>query len=80
VLAGVGSLTLIDDRLVTEEILGANFLISLDDAKSNKSVAEVCSQSLRDFNPMVRVSSVSGLSFTILFSFSLFYFSFLPIY
>jgi ubiquitin-like 1-activating enzyme E1 A len=76
VLAGVGSLTLMDDRLVTEEILGANFLISLDDAKSNKSVAEVCSQSLRDFNPMVRVCSLSGPFFL----FHFWNFSFLPIY
>ncbi|XP_078160769.1 SUMO-activating enzyme subunit 1B-1-like [Carex rostrata] len=61
VLAGVGSLTLMDDRLVTEEVLGANFLISLDEyANSNKTVAELCSQSLRDFNPMVGVSVLSG--------------------
>lgn len=65
-LAGVGSLTLMDDRLVTEEVLGANFLISLDEyANSNKTVAELCSQSLRDFNPMVGVSVLSGLSFII---------------
>ncbi|KAJ4752134.1 SUMO-activating enzyme subunit 1A [Rhynchospora pubera] len=61
VLAGVGSVTLMDDRLVSEEVLGANFLISLDEyANSNKSVAELCAESLRSFNPMVGVSFLSG--------------------
>lgn len=62
VLAGVGSLTLMDDRPVTEESLSANFLIASDqDVSSGKSLAELCCDSLKDFNPMVRVSVEKGL-------------------
>ncbi|KAJ4869562.1 SUMO-activating enzyme subunit 1A [Raphanus sativus] len=54
VLAGVGSVTLMDDRLVNEEPLNANFLIPPDEnAYRGKTVAEICCDSLRDFNPMV---------------------------
>lgn len=61
VLAGVGSLTLNDDRLVTEELLLANFLIPPDEnAFRGKSVAELCCDSLKDFNPMVSVSVEKG--------------------
>lgn len=61
VLAGVGSLTLMDDRLVTEDTLSANFLIPADvDSYNGKSVAEVCCDALRDFNPMVHVSVQKG--------------------
>ncbi|XP_062115913.1 SUMO-activating enzyme subunit 1B-1-like isoform X2 [Humulus lupulus] len=61
VLAGVGSLTLVDDRVVTEEALDANFLIPPDDnVFSGKTLAELCCDSLKDFNPMVRVSVEKG--------------------
>ncbi|KMZ73625.1 Sumo activating enzyme 1b [Zostera marina] len=61
VLAGIGSLTLMDQQLVTEEALQANFLIPLDGTDyGEKSLAELCCNSLRDFNPMVQVSFVSG--------------------
>lgn len=61
VLAGVGSLTLVDDRLVTEEVLSSNFLIPPDEnVHGGKSVAELCCDSLKDFNPMVHVSVVKG--------------------
>ncbi|PIN13395.1 SMT3/SUMO-activating complex, AOS1/RAD31 component [Handroanthus impetiginosus] len=61
VLAGVGSLTLNDDRTVTEELLSANFLIPPDEnVYSGKSLAELCCYSLKDFNPMVRVSVEKG--------------------
>ncbi|KAG7546270.1 THIF-type NAD/FAD binding fold [Arabidopsis suecica] len=61
VLAGVGSVTLMDDRLVNEEALNANFLILPDEnAYSGKTVAEICCESLKDFNPMVRVSVEKG--------------------
>ncbi|XP_058226418.1 SUMO-activating enzyme subunit 1B-1-like [Rhododendron vialii] len=61
VLAGVGSLTLIDDRPVTEESLSANFLIAPDEnVFLGKSLAELCCDSLKDFNPMVRVSVEKG--------------------
>ncbi|XP_058103146.1 SUMO-activating enzyme subunit 1B-1-like isoform X2 [Magnolia sinica] len=61
VLAGVGSLTLMDDRMVTEDALLANFLVPPDENIYNgRSLAEVCCESLRDFNPMVRVSVEKG--------------------
>ncbi|GAB4860411.1 SUMO-activating enzyme subunit 1A [Ancistrocladus abbreviatus] len=57
VLAGVGSVTLLDDRMVTEEAFHANFLIPPDEnIYAGRSIAEVCCDSLKDFNPMVRVS------------------------
>ncbi|XVF49586.1 hypothetical protein PTKIN_Ptkin04bG0024700 [Pterospermum kingtungense] len=61
VLAGVGSVTLVDDRVVTEEALSANFLIVPDENLYNgKTLAEVCCDSLKEFNPMVRVSVEKG--------------------
>ncbi|KAF9671731.1 hypothetical protein SADUNF_Sadunf12G0078800 [Salix dunnii] len=61
VLAGVGSLTLVDDRDVCEEALSANFLIPPDESVCRgKTLAELCCDSLREFNPMVRVSVEKG--------------------
>ncbi|XP_022994427.1 SUMO-activating enzyme subunit 1B-1-like isoform X2 [Cucurbita maxima] len=61
VLAGIGSLTLVDNRLVTEEALSANFLLPPDEGVfAGKTVAELCCDSLKDFNPMVRVSVDRG--------------------
>ncbi|XVE56553.1 hypothetical protein DITRI_Ditri04bG0020300 [Diplodiscus trichospermus] len=61
VLAGVGSLTLVDDRAVTEDALSANFLILPDeDLYHGKTLAEVCRDSLKEFNPMVDVSVEKG--------------------
>ncbi|WOL11430.1 SUMO-activating enzyme subunit 1B-1-like [Canna indica] len=61
VLAGVGSLTVMDDRLVTDDALQANFLIPRDDSLyGGRSLSELCCESLRDFNPMVRVSTEKG--------------------
>ncbi|GAV90346.1 ThiF domain-containing protein, partial [Cephalotus follicularis] len=61
VLAGVGSLTLVDDRVVSEEALSANFLIPLDEnVYSGRTIAELCCDSLKEFNPMVRVSVEKG--------------------
>jgi ubiquitin-like 1-activating enzyme E1 A len=61
VLAGVGSLTLIDDRSVTEEALSVNFLIPPDEnVYSGKTIAQLCCDSLKDFNPMVRVFVEKG--------------------
>lgn len=57
-------MTLNDDRLVTEELLLANFLIPPDEnAFRGKSVAELCCDSLKDFNPMVSVSVEKGCFF-----------------
>ncbi|XP_043704612.1 SUMO-activating enzyme subunit 1B-1-like isoform X2 [Telopea speciosissima] len=61
VLAGIGSLTLMDNRPVTEEALLSNFLIPPDEKMySGRSLAELCCDSLRDFNPMVHVSVEKG--------------------
>ncbi|XP_016447106.1 SUMO-activating enzyme subunit 1B-1-like isoform X2 [Nicotiana tabacum] len=61
VLAGVGSLTLNDDRFVAEELLSANFLVPPDEnITRGKSLAELCCESLKDFNPMVSVSVEKG--------------------
>ncbi|KAL4346728.1 hypothetical protein GQ457_17G018230 [Hibiscus cannabinus] len=61
VLAGVGSVTLVDDRAVTKEALSANFLILPDENLYNgKTLAEVCRDSLKEFNPMVHVSVEKG--------------------
>ncbi|KAK3143299.1 hypothetical protein QOZ80_4AG0298650 [Eleusine coracana subsp. coracana] len=61
VLAGVGSLSLMDDHIVTEDDLSSNFLIPPDESVyGGKSRAEVCCESLKDFNPMVRVSIEKG--------------------
>ncbi|VAI77313.1 unnamed protein product [Triticum turgidum subsp. durum] len=61
VLAGVGSLSLMDDHMVTEDDLNSNFLIPHDESVyGGKSRAEVCCESLKDFNPMVRVAVAKG--------------------
>lgn len=61
VLAGVGSVTLMDDRSVTEDSLSANFLIHPNEnSYDGKTLAELCCDSLKDFNPMVRVSVEKG--------------------
>jgi ubiquitin-like 1-activating enzyme E1 A len=47
---------------VTEEALSANFLMPPDEnACSGKTLAELCRDSLNEFNPMVRVSVEKGL-------------------
>ena len=59
-------MTLVDDRLVTEELLSANFLIPPDEnLYGGKSLAEACCDSLKDFNPMVRVSVEKGSCLTL---------------
>lgn len=51
-----------DDRMVTEESLWVNFLIPPDkETYHGKSLAEVCCDSLKDFNLMVRVSTEKGM-------------------
>ena len=50
-----------DDHSVTKDALLANFLMPpLESEYSGKSLAELCCESLKDFNPMVRVSVVKG--------------------
>lgn len=61
VLAGVGSVTLVDDGVVTEAALSANFLIPPDESVSKgRTLAELCCDSLLEFNSMVRVSVEKG--------------------
>ncbi|KAJ6853133.1 SUMO-activating enzyme subunit 1B-1-like [Iris pallida] len=61
VLAGVGSLTLMDDHKVTEDAIQANFLIPPYEVKDNgSSLADLCCDSLTEFNPMVHVSVEKG--------------------
>ncbi|OEL22866.1 Xylulose kinase [Dichanthelium oligosanthes] len=58
---GVGSLSLMDDHMVTQDDLNVNFLNPLDESiYGGRSRAEVCCESLKDFNPMVRVSDEKG--------------------
>ncbi|TVU25368.1 hypothetical protein EJB05_27862 [Eragrostis curvula] len=61
VLAGVGSLSLMDDHLVMEDDLNANFLIPPNESTyGTRSRADVCCEFLKDFNPMVQVSIEKG--------------------
>ncbi|CAM6095287.1 unnamed protein product [Calypogeia fissa] len=61
VLAGIGSLTLLDDRPVTAEAASTNFLIYPEDIGSERnSTATVCATSLREYNPMVNVGIQKG--------------------
>ncbi|GMJ13684.1 SUMO activating enzyme 1B, ARABIDOPSIS THALIANA SUMO ACTIVATING ENZYME 1B [Hibiscus trionum] len=61
VLAGVHSVTLVDERVVTEESLSANFLILPDEnLYHGKTLAELCCDSLKEFNPMVHVAAEKG--------------------
>lgn len=47
---------------MTEEALSANFLIPPDEnVYGGKTVAELCCDSLKDFNSMVRVSVEKGM-------------------
>ncbi|MFS8011689.1 putative ubiquitin-activating enzyme [Helianthus anomalus] len=61
VLAGVGSLTLNNNNPVTEEAFAANFLIPFDVNMGGRgSLAELCCDSLKDFNPTVHFSVEKG--------------------
>ncbi|KAH7037744.1 uncharacterized protein B0I36DRAFT_345817 [Microdochium trichocladiopsis] len=55
VLAGIASLTLLDDQLVTEADLGAQFLLTAEDIGQNRAVA--ASAQLQKLNPRVKVYS-----------------------
>lgn len=61
VLAGIGSLTLMDDRPVTEDAIEANFLVTPHEKRQDDaSIADLCCASLKEFNPMVHVSVTKG--------------------
>ncbi|KAK1242557.1 hypothetical protein MKX08_005369 [Trichoderma sp. CBMAI-0020] len=55
VLAGVGSLTVLDSAIVTEADLGAQFLLSEVDTPVGQNRAEAASVALRKLNPRVQV-------------------------
>lgn len=63
VLAGIGSLTVADDQVFTEEDLGAQFLVTQADVGKNR--AEAVKSELHNMNPRVKIqtnsSSVSQL-------------------
>lgn len=61
VLAGIGSLTLVDDSPLTLEASAANFLVQFDELEGQgMTLAEACAASLRDYNPMVQVKAEAG--------------------
>lgn len=53
VLAGIGSLTIVDDELVSESDLGAGFCLSQEHLGQNR--AQAASENLRKLNPRVNV-------------------------
>ncbi|UKZ71771.1 uncharacterized protein TrAtP1_012718 [Trichoderma atroviride] len=55
VLAGVGSLTVLDSAIVTEADLGAQFLLSEVESPLGQNRAEAASVALRKLNPRVQV-------------------------
>lgn len=68
-------MTLVDDRMVIEDAVHANFLITPEEAKhAGKCLAEVYCNSLREFNPMVHVSVEKGLYNVNQLTFSMFSF------
>jgi ubiquitin-like 1-activating enzyme E1 A len=58
VLAGIGSLTIIDDQLVTEADLGAQFFLSQENVGENR--AEAAAVQIQKLNPRVKVFPDSG--------------------
>ncbi|KAI3337345.1 hypothetical protein HD806DRAFT_528915 [Xylariaceae sp. AK1471] len=58
VLAGIGSLTIIDDQLVTEADLGAQFFLSQENVGQNR--AEAAAIQVQKLNPRVKVFPDSG--------------------
>ncbi|KAI0180303.1 hypothetical protein GGR52DRAFT_237705 [Hypoxylon sp. FL1284] len=58
VLAGIGSLTIVDDQVVTEADLGAQFLLTEEDV--GQSRAQAAASRVQKLNPRVRVIPDSG--------------------
>lgn len=52
-LAGIGSLTILDDQIVVEDDLGAQFLVTEEDVGKNR--AEAAAVELRKMNPRVNI-------------------------
>eukprot|EP00898_Chlorokybus_atmophyticus_P005571 jgi/Chlat1/6014/Chrsp4S06316 len=60
VLAGVGSVAVLDDRRVDSEAVASNLLLLPEHVDSGITCGEACSRSLQELNPMVKVSHVGG--------------------
>eukprot|EP00271_Cylindrocystis_brebissonii_P012878 TRINITY_DN32387_c0_g1_i1.p1 TRINITY_DN32387_c0_g1~~TRINITY_DN32387_c0_g1_i1.p1 ORF type:complete len:336 (-),score=54.94 TRINITY_DN32387_c0_g1_i1:709-1716(-) len=64
VLAGIGSVTLMDDSPVSPAKAEANFLISLSEAggvdDGGRTMAECCAPCLQELNPLVKVAVERG--------------------
>ncbi|KAI0399936.1 hypothetical protein F4802DRAFT_587282 [Xylaria palmicola] len=58
VLAGIGSLTIVDDQIVTEADLGAQFFLSQENVGQNR--AEAAAAQVQKLNPRVKVFPDSG--------------------
>ncbi|KAI0377820.1 hypothetical protein F5Y04DRAFT_170015 [Hypomontagnella monticulosa] len=58
VLAGIGSLTVVDDQIVTEADLGAQFFLSKENIGQNRAEAAV--DQIQKLNPRVKVIADSG--------------------
>ncbi|KAL7626748.1 E1 ubiquitin-activating protein aos1 [Parahypoxylon ruwenzoriense] len=58
VLAGIGSLTVVDDQVVTEADLGAQFFLSEENIGQNRAEAAVTQ--IQKLNPRVKVTADSG--------------------
>jgi ubiquitin-like 1-activating enzyme E1 A len=59
VLGGVGSITVMDDKLVNQKDLQAQFLLN-DKCSVGKNRAEAILPALMDLNPKVSVSALTG--------------------
>uniref|UniRef100_A0A6T7UQZ2 THIF-type NAD/FAD binding fold domain-containing protein n=1 Tax=Pyramimonas obovata TaxID=1411642 RepID=A0A6T7UQZ2_9CHLO len=59
VLAGIGSVTLLDDRAVASANEPGNFLVTCD-ADPGGSVAQASVQVLKEMNPMVKIEAIKG--------------------
>ncbi|CAG8511272.1 10425_t:CDS:2 [Acaulospora morrowiae] len=58
VLAGVGAITIIDHNMITEEDLGAQFFVTVEDIGKNKAMTSA--DRIRQLNPRVKVTSDSS--------------------
>ncbi|KAK9764779.1 E1 ubiquitin-activating protein aos1 [Basidiobolus ranarum] len=58
VLAGIGSITIVDEKLVTPEDLGAQFYISEDCIGKNRVESAV--EGLRNLNPRVKINVITA--------------------
>jgi len=65
ILAGIGCVCVIDDRLSEEKHLASQFLIKHTDIVQSRPLADASLQSLRDLNPLVDVQVLSGSAETV---------------